>query len=236
MQVRFNDERKQRALNNIYRVVASFNTRSGYISWTLASYEEKDVAVFDTRAVKYMIEFCVEPMVSSRLDNIDPKVILEFLWKHMNKEPVPVCFKSEAFNKLIVQTPFSASPAVDGTRRAKENEKWFFIVRADDMKTFYKSVSDRKVLELNSVQEKCLDLFGQTYACVPWKQKPRWLGKELTYDKKRTLPAMGVPWWRELFTAPVRRFFDMQEPVHMVGSKADRGEVVVAFEEIVRRW
>lgn len=241
-QVKFEDEGRQRALDNMVRLVVPwFNSKKGYLPWVIASYgsdqtDKVDVAVVSIPITKYILEYCVEPMVSSRHDKIDPKEILDSQWKHMLWSQVPVCFEGDAFSELILQTPFLPSAFADKTLRAKENEKRFFVVRAADWKTFFQSVKSRSSsLDLDGYQEKVFDSFGQTYACVPWTQKPRWLKKELKYNKKMTIPSMGVGWWKELFSEPVQRFFEVKKPVHIVGSEADEEESIISYEKVVLR-
>ena len=186
-----------------------FNIVTGYCAWVPASYDSVEVVVVSIRIIRWIVEFYLvgATPLSQEVKVEEFKELFLRQWQLMGKEPVNVDYGSRDFRSLLLQTPFKPSHLKMGV---SQNSNKFFVAKAADWKFFMGQIRLKFPVcdvKFTKVQEVAIETLGERFSVLPWNAKPGWLnGHGFSVEKRKKIPSMGVPWWRELMSDGVRVF------------------------------
>ena len=212
----FNTDVERRVwMNLIWLLPCLFDSSTGIHAWIPVSYLGTVVVVVCIPMLQWIVENVPMGMYSCMKNEMNIRKMLELQFER-HGGVVDVDKSKNDFRDIILQTPF----------RAKGGE--FFVATAATWKRFIAAVSMKEGCQerfkCNVGQEISLRRFGEVYSVKKGKTKLGWFnGYTVNEKKKSTIPAWGVPMWEELFTSPIKEYFEMDKVEHVRGSQARVG-------------
>lgn len=193
-----------------------FDGSRGYLAWIPVEFDDDsnvthEVVVISIRMLESYFGMKTKfQMPTSYLDKF-----FDFLPDY------PVIFSDLEFRRMSLKTPFrgfrmGADDAPECLRRD------FKVVEVPRFKSLI--VDSRKTLTIGNPPRRLKGrtaFIGTRYALYGAKDStgaiPELSGLDISYEDKQHLPAMGVPFWTQLYTPIIKRFFGMQKDRHVVG-------------------
>lgn len=141
-----------------------------------------------------------------------------------------VDFNSEEFRNALKTTPFKIP-----RRERKMNNQDFAVFAMTGWMQLIRTHNEGDV-ELDSLDD-AKRLFGTNYAFAKntlHSYKSKFGGLTFTEYEQTKVPAMGVPWWKELFSPVVRECFGLEdsECTHVAGCERVPGVKVNSHAEV----
>lgn len=204
-----------------------FNTAERLCAWVPVWYG-MEVVIVSIPFLRWVIEHYSPLMHSSSGQDVDVRELLMTQFQG-ETEKVDVDVKSRKFQNAILRTPFKPSK-FDGD---------FFVVKADAWKMFLTEIiasgCAANKFECSQFQLMSIErIAGSNISFMPGKSNISCWNKKITEKQKKYIPGFRFPWWNELFTASVRKFFDIRgEAKHVVRFEPKGGKACVDVQQKV---
>lgn len=141
-------------------------------------------------------------------------------------------FQSAAFRTAILRTPFRL-----GKKNRTSNSKMFYICPVEKWQGFLQKLGcnsrGRFYLDVNQMKS-ARESFGQEYAFSDKGLRIKQWMYSVPVNEKPSIPAFGVTWWEELFSESVKKYFGMEQVVHVADADTCPELVIKSFADVVK--
>ena len=230
-----------------------FNGARGVCGWVPVDFTddagvEHSIVVISVR----MTEFIITEMPSkSHLKNSVANLLRSFTRYNNGARP-----SMNEFIRIMTRTPFKCYVLGKNGRTFtfKNNDENYILVEADYWKGQMKEIVEcfpdavpnipvpEKKIPMNVMTQRW-SLVASSPSDLRTPVIPNLMGKRLTYEQRKYMPACGVPWWKEAYESGASKYFDMpiddvegEDLKHVVnGSYKSEGDWVRTFDETMER-
>lgn len=190
-----------------------FDGSRGYLAWIPVEFDDDSNVTHEVVVISIrMLESYFGMKTKFQMPTSYLNQFLDFLPDY------PVIFSDLEFRKMSLKTPFRGfrMGADDAPECLRRN---FKVVEVPKFKSLI--VDSMKTLGNPPRRLKGRTAYiGTRYAFHGVKNStgpiPELSGLDISYEDKKYLPAMGVPFWTQLYTPIIKRFFGMEEDRHVV--------------------